>query len=39
MYLAVVDATKAWDISEGSSTIKIGIVDTGAKQDHEVSYK
>ena len=33
--LAVVDATKAWDISEGSSTIKIGIVDTGAKQDHE----
>lgn len=32
--LAVVDATKAWDITKGNSSIIIGIVDTGAKQDH-----
>lgn len=33
--LSVVKAAVAWDITHGSSTIKIGIVDTGTDQDHE----
>ncbi|MGI0015788.1 MAG: S8 family serine peptidase, partial [Nitrososphaera sp.] len=33
--LAAVKAVAAWDITHGSSTIKIGIVDDGVKQTHE----
>jgi len=33
--LTAVNAVAAWDITHGSSTVKIGIVDTGTDQDHE----
>lgn len=33
--LDVVEAIAAWDITHGSNTIKIGVVDTGTQQDHE----
>ncbi len=33
--LDVINAVSAWDITRGSNTIKIGIVDQGTDQDHE----
>jgi thermitase len=33
--LDVIDAIAAWDITHGSNTIKIGIVDEGTVQNHE----
>ena len=34
-YLEQIDAAKAWDLSTGSSSVKIAIFDTGIDQDHE----
>ncbi|HBZ85580.1 MAG TPA: hypothetical protein DEO67_00320, partial [Candidatus Edwardsbacteria bacterium] len=33
-----IDATEAWDVFKGSSSIIIGIMDTGVKLDHEDLY-
>lgn len=34
-YLSVIQAYDAWDITQGSEDIVIGIIDTGADLDHE----
>lgn len=33
-YLAQVNAYSAWDVSAGSATVKVGIVDSGTDMDH-----
>lgn len=33
-YLRVIEAEKAWDITQGSRSIKIGVIDTGLDFDH-----
>ena len=34
-YFENMEASAGWDITHGSSSIRIGIVDTGVKQDHD----
>ncbi|MDW3195193.1 MAG: S8 family serine peptidase [Cytophagales bacterium] len=34
-YLSVIQAYEAWDLSQGSEDIIIGVIDTGADLDHE----
>ncbi|UTW65158.1 S8 family peptidase [bacterium SCSIO 12643] len=33
-YLAQINAFTAWDVTTGSATVKVGIVDTGTDMDH-----
>lgn len=34
-YLSVIEAFDAWDVTQGDSTLIIGIIDTGVERDHD----